>query len=230
MNYDVQIGNSISRGISYAELVALPIEPDTFVRRNNGDWMLAKDCIELTHILARRPVASSSYFPSMPISDIIDSEDEYIEEEIEDFIDEEETDNASIAEPYYSPCYTIPHNPEPSNSAAQSFIQQEEEEEEEEEERIFIPTAEYFKCRQKRKAAIIGVCTLGLAGLSLIGIGNTWRSNIFAGTSFSKHEGMAFVFKSLSFLLLTALIAIPYFIYSFFALIYYSIRLNKLKR
>lgn len=37
MNYDVQIGNTIRKGISYAELVVLPIKPYTFVRRGNGD-------------------------------------------------------------------------------------------------------------------------------------------------------------------------------------------------
>lgn len=88
---------------------------------------------------------------------------------------------------------------------------------------------EYFRCRQKRKAAVIGVCTLGLAGLSLVGVGNTWRSNIFAGTSFSSDAGMAFVFKCLSFCLLSTFVAIPFFIYSVFALVYYSVRLNSLK-
>lgn len=38
--------------------------------------------------------------------------------------------------------------------------------------------------QQKRKAALIGVLTLGLAGVSLIDVGETWRSNIFAGTFF----------------------------------------------
>lgn len=32
MNYDLQIGNMIRRGLSYAELVEFPIEPETFVR------------------------------------------------------------------------------------------------------------------------------------------------------------------------------------------------------
>ena len=86
----------------------------------------------------------------------------------------------------------------------------------------------YFKCRQKRKAAIIGLCTLGLAGITLIGVGNTWRSNIFEGTSFAT-GAIGFVCKCLSFVFLTALIAIPYFVYSFFALIYYTIRMHSLK-
>lgn len=171
MNYDVQINNTIRKGLSYAELVALPIEHDTPVRREGGDWVAAKYCIELTHVLARRPS------PDIP----------------------------TIA----------PHLPSrPDYRSPQA------------EDRIFMPTAEYFKCKQKRKAAIIGICTLGLAGLSLMGVGNTWRSNIFAGTSLSANAGVGFVLQILSFCLLTALIAIPYFIYSVFALVYYSIRLS----
>ncbi len=94
--------------------------------------------------------------------------------------------------------------------------------------RIFVPSAEYFKCRQKRKAAIIGLCTLGLAGITLVGVGNTWRSNIFESTSFAT-GGIGFVCKCLSFVLLAALVAIPYFVYSFFALIYYTVRMRNLK-
>lgn len=81
-------------------------------------------------------------------------------------------------------------------------------------------------CRQKRRAAIIGVCTLGLAGLALSGAGNTWRSNIFAGTSLAANAGVGFVLKCISFGVLTVLVAIPYFVYSVVALIYYSIRLK----
>ena len=79
--------------------------------------------------------------------------------------------------------------------------------------------------RQKRKAALIGVLTLGLAGLSLIGVGETWRSNIFAGTSFD-HGGMGFVMKIISFLLLSVILAIPFFIISVIQLIYYSMKLS----
>lgn len=225
MNYDVQIGNTIRRGLSYAELVVLPIEPDTFVRRGNGDWIQAKNCIELTHVLAQRQTIQSGDTPSVYDSDISEySNEEYIEEEYNGYDNEEEEDE--IIEPQqYTPQY-IPQNP----VRPRPPVQPDHHHEDVIEERIFIPTAEYFKCKQKRKAAIIGVCTLGLAGLSLMGIGNTWRSNIFAGTSFSANAGIGFVLKCLSFFLLTALIAIPYFIYSVFALIYYSIRLNNLKR
>lgn len=216
MNYDVQIGNTIRRGVSYAELVTYPIEPETFVRRANGEWIQAKECVELTHILVLRPSRYTHPISSFDINRY--SQDDYIDEEIDDYDDDE-----IIEEPQYAHRYTpqTPTTPTPPNQPYYHADNMEEE-------RTFIPTAEYFKCKQKRKAAIIGVCTLGLAGLSLMGVGNTWRSNIFAGTSFSANAGIGFVLKCLSFFLLTALIAIPYFIYSVFALIYYSIRLSNL--
>ena len=80
--------------------------------------------------------------------------------------------------------------------------------------------------QQKRKAALIGVLTLGLAGLSLVGVGETWRSNIFAGTSFGQGP-MGFVFKIISFCFLSVLLAVPFFVISFIKLIYYSIILAK---
>lgn len=79
--------------------------------------------------------------------------------------------------------------------------------------------------KQKRKAALIGVLTLGLAGLTIIGIGETWRNNIFAGTSFD-HGGLGFVMKIISFMLLSVLVAIPFFIISLIQFIYYSIKLS----
>ncbi len=79
--------------------------------------------------------------------------------------------------------------------------------------------------RQKRKAALIGVLTLGLAGLAIVGVGETWRSNIFAGTSFDQ-GGLGFVMKMISFMLLSVIVAIPFFIISLVQLIYYSINLN----
>ncbi len=194
MNYDVQMGNIIHRGISYAELVSYPIEVNTLVRRGNGDWMRANDCVELTHVLTLRPDSATITSSVIPNNSLNNSQDEYAEYE------ESETAVFEIEE----------NDPE--------------------EERILTPTAEYFMCKQKRKAAIIGVCTLGLAGLSLMGMGNTWRNNIFAGTSFSANAGIGFVLKCMSFCLLMVLIAIPYFIYSVFAVVYYSIRLNNLKR
>ena len=79
--------------------------------------------------------------------------------------------------------------------------------------------------KQKRKAALIGVLSLGLAGLSIIGIGETWKSNIFAGTSLD-HGGFGFVLKIISFMLLSVVIAIPFFIISLIRLIYYSFKLS----
>lgn len=79
---------------------------------------------------------------------------------------------------------------------------------------------------KKRKAALIGVLTLGLAGLSVLGVGNTWRMNIFAGTSFDS-GGVGFVMKCISFCLISVIVAIPCFIISFFRLIYYSIKLSQ---
>lgn len=79
--------------------------------------------------------------------------------------------------------------------------------------------------KQKRKAALIGVLSLGFAGLALFGMGNIWRNNIFEGMSFAQGEMKGF-FKLLSFFLCSVLVAIPFFIISFFKLIYYSILLS----
>ncbi len=206
MRYDVQIDNSIRRGLSYAELIMLPIEAETFVRRENSQWMYARECVELSHVI----VESIPAEPSQPYNYAEEPEEEY---DYEDEYEQEEEEEEYEPQPQYSPAPQPYHQPQPLQ-----------------EERIFIPTAEYFKCKQKRKAAIIGVCTLGFAGLTMMGIGNTWRSNIFAGTSFSANAGIAFVLKCLSFCLLSVMVAVPYFIYSVFALIYYSIRLNSLSR
>ena len=88
-----------------------------------------------------------------------------------------------------------------------------------------LPNNQKLIYKQKKKAALIGVLTLGLAGLALIGVGETWRSNIFAGTSFDK-GGIGFVMKIISFVLMSVLIAIPFFIISFIQLMYYSIKLS----
>lgn len=86
-----------------------------------------------------------------------------------------------------------------------------------------------LKYKQKRKAALIGVLTLGLAGLSVIGIGETWRNNIFRGTSMDQ-GGVGFVLKIISFCLLSVLIAIPVFIISLIQLVYYSIKISSLRQ
>lgn len=223
MTYDVQIGNEIRRGLTYAELIVLPLNTETYVRRKNSNWIQAKDCVELSHIVANDDTAIYQCDTIVQTSIGQGASSEYGAEfhagcDLEDIHDLNDT----------LPDYVDSHSPNPLTSRtyenAGSLC------EDVEEERVFIPTAEYFKCKQKRKTALIGVFTLGLAGLALMGVGNTWRSNIFEGLSFTKTDGLGFIFKCLSFLLLTALIAIPYFIYSVFALIYYSIRVNSLKR
>lgn len=78
--------------------------------------------------------------------------------------------------------------------------------------------------KQKQKAALIGVLTLGLAGLSIIGADQIRKSNIFAGTSFDK-DGIGFVLKLLSFTLISVIIAIPFFLISVVQLIYFTIKL-----
>ncbi|MCM1451128.1 MAG: hypothetical protein NC102_02630 [Clostridium sp.] len=189
MTYDVYIGDEIHKGLTYAELISLPLNTETYVRRENSNWIHAKDCVELSHIIANYPTLCQDG-PA----------------DIQTAIGQHET--------------AIGQHDSYEDSLNEDI----------EEEHVFIPTEEYFKCKQKRKTAAVGVLTLGLAGLALMGVGNTWRSNIFEGLSFTKNDGMGFVFKCLSFLLLTTLIAIPYFIYSAFSLIYYSIRINSLKR
>ncbi len=79
--------------------------------------------------------------------------------------------------------------------------------------------------RQKRKTALIGILTLGLVGLSLMGIGKMWKSNIFAGTSLDQ-GGIGFVLKIISFLFLSVLLAVPFFFISIIQFIYYSIKLS----
>lgn len=79
--------------------------------------------------------------------------------------------------------------------------------------------------KRKRQAALIGVLTLGLAGLAVVGVGATWRNNLFAGTSLD-HGSVGFLMKILSFMIISALVAIPFFVISFIQLIYYSIKLS----
>lgn len=191
MKYDVQIGTIVNTGLSYAELIAMPIGPETFVRRENSDWIKAKDCVELSHVVY------SSYDGHAPEHDHIP---------VTSGVNEQANEN-----PYRNNAEVEAHiNQLPAGEIP------------------FSPNPEYFKCRQKRKAAIIGVCTLGLAGLALVGIGNIWRGNIFEGTSLSANAGLGFVLKCISFAFLTVLFAVPYFIYSVFALIYYSVKLKRL--
>jgi hypothetical protein len=77
--------------------------------------------------------------------------------------------------------------------------------------------------KQKRKASLIVVCTLGLAGIPAMLVADNWRTNIFAGTGLDK-GGMGFVLKILSFLFWTVLCTIPIFIIHLVKLIYYQIQ------
>ncbi|MBQ9587682.1 MAG: hypothetical protein IJR26_07485 [Bacteroidales bacterium] len=80
----------------------------------------------------------------------------------------------------------------------------------------------YEELKAKQKAALIVVCTGGLASVP---IALNWRSNIFEGTSFDRGP-MSLFFKVLSFLLLTAIIAIPSFIIHLVSLIVTTVQLS----
>ena len=75
-----------------------------------------------------------------------------------------------------------------------------------------------------RQAALIVVCTLGLAAVP---IALNWKSNLFAGTSLDS-GGLGFVLKIVSFLLLTVVCAIPAFIIYLIKLIYCQIQISRL--
>jgi len=70
----------------------------------------------------------------------------------------------------------------------------------------------------KRKAALIVVCTLGLAATPFK---LNDESNIFKGTSLDK-GGLGFIFRIISFLLLTIPFAIIMFVIHLFKLVYYQ--------
>ena len=83
----------------------------------------------------------------------------------------------------------------------------------------------YEQLKQRQKAAIIVVCTLGLAAVPIV---LNWNSNIFAGTSFAQGP-LALFFKLLSFLLLTAVFAVPAFFAYLITLIVTTIELSNYK-
>lgn len=94
--------------------------------------------------------------------------------------------------------------------------------------RTFSSNDAYYKCQKKQRKALIGVLTLGMASITLVGIKNTWDSNLFKGTSLDK-GGTGFVLRIISFLFCLTLLSIPYFLYSVIALIYYSVQLQRIK-
>lgn len=83
----------------------------------------------------------------------------------------------------------------------------------------------YEELKTKQKAALIVVFTLGLAAVPFV---LNWKSNIFEGTSFDQGP-LSFFFRLLSFLLLTALVAIPAFIIYLISLIVTTIQLSNCK-
>lgn len=83
----------------------------------------------------------------------------------------------------------------------------------------------YEQLKARQKAAIIVVCTLGLAAAP---IALNWRSNIFEGISIDNGP-VSFILKVLSFLVLTALFAIPAFIIYLISLIITTVELINYK-
>jgi hypothetical protein len=80
----------------------------------------------------------------------------------------------------------------------------------------------YEQLKSRQRAALIVVCTLGLAAVP---IALNWNSNIFAGTSLGQGP-LALFFKVLSFLFLTALFAVPAFFIYLIALVVTTIELS----
>lgn len=53
MKYDAIINRQRRLSLTYDELIALPLTPDTLVRRDSGDgYMRASECVELAHVIA----------------------------------------------------------------------------------------------------------------------------------------------------------------------------------
>lgn len=234
MLYDVQIGGEARKGLSYAELIMLPIDESSLIRRHNSsEWISASNCIELSHILIERKGSQTQYNMATIAEDANMEDGMSMPSSIEtsrrpsDIFVSAQEHNHSIPSRCNHPMEYAGRIPV-SELQTYSAILDSQQRVSNMTERIFIPTAEYFKCKQKRKSALIGVLSLGLAALTLYGIGNAWRSNIFQGTSMDQ-GGVGFVLKCLSFCLVTSIIAIPYFIYSVCALIYYTYRLHSMR-
>ena len=87
---------------------------------------------------------------------------------------------------------------------------------------------DYYELKEKRKKAIIAVCTLGfsVAPISLL-----WKKkNLSEGMSWEKNEGIRWVVNGTFFVLATlACVAILWIIWVV-KLIYYSVELNKMKK
>lgn len=80
--------------------------------------------------------------------------------------------------------------------------------------------------KEKRKSALIMVCTLGLAALFDSKIRKVWMSNLFEGTSLD--EGIMGTFlKTLSYSTLAIIVASIIFVISVVRVIYYSIEISR---
>lgn len=81
----------------------------------------------------------------------------------------------------------------------------------------------YEQLKSRQRAALIVVCTLGLAAVPIV---LNWNSNIFAGTSFGEGP-LSLFFRVLSFLLLTVIFAVPAFVIYLITLIVTTIELSQ---
>ncbi|MGP1362658.1 MAG: hypothetical protein ACTTKZ_03120 [Bacteroides sp.] len=78
----------------------------------------------------------------------------------------------------------------------------------------------YERLKEKQKAALIVVLTLGLIKVPFLAV---WRNSLFEGTSFEQTN--KFLFNLLSFTLVSLLIAIPAFFFYLIVLIVVTIQL-----
>ena len=81
--------------------------------------------------------------------------------------------------------------------------------------------------REKRKSSLIVVFTLGIATLFMESVRPIWMTNLFEGTSFMNNEGVAFVLKAFSFVVLGLSTAAIFFVIHLCKVIYYSIEISK---
>lgn len=81
----------------------------------------------------------------------------------------------------------------------------------------------YEQLKSRQRAALIVVCTLGLAAVPVV---LNWNSNIFAGTTFGEGP-LSLFFRVLSFLLLTVIFAVPAFVIYLITLIVTTVELSQ---
>ena len=78
----------------------------------------------------------------------------------------------------------------------------------------------YERLKEKQRAALIAVLTLGLVNVPFFQV---WKNSLFEGTSFEKNNKS--LFDLLSFVVVTILIAIPSFVFYLIMLIVVTIQL-----